>query len=277
MRVGIPKTGGALMAEANNTGYPVMVSAAAFWRDGALRPVDLMRGGEMLMADLALDSAGFTAMSGWAKKGPQPGMAGIYPWTLQAYLDLVQSLGSSCTWYAQPDFCCEPEVAGDRAERMRRVELTAISLGYCLQEVQIREVLAERAFAQVKSPLRRRLLTVESSIKPPVPVLQGWEAGDYRHSAELLRRTWEPWQQLYGCRLIGLGSVCRRSLHDRTHGILAILRAIEDVVPPRLQVAPVRGEGPGPARAGPAPAGGLGRLDGLRLPGTPGSRPRSAL
>lgn len=231
VRVGIPKPGGALMNQANNAGYPVMVSAAAFWRDGALRAPDLMRGAEIHEADLALDSAGFTAMAGWAKKGPQPGMAAIYPWTLQEYLDLAQSLGSACSWYSQPDFCCEPEVASDRAERRRRVELTAQSLRYCLQETQIREVLAEREFAHVKSARRRRILTIESSIRPPVPVLQGWDADDYRYSAELLRSTWEPWEGLYGIKLVGLGSVCRRSLDDPRHGVFAILRAVEDLIP----------------------------------------------
>lgn len=243
VRVGIPKPGGTLMSEANNAGYPIMVSAAAFWRDGALRATDLMRSGEIYCSDLALDSAGFTAMAGWAKKGPQAGMANIYPWTLQSYLDLAQSLGSACSWHSQPDFCCEPEIARDRAERLRRVELTAASLGYCLQETQIREVLAERAFADVKSPTRRRILTIESSVRPPVPVLQGWETSDYRYSAELLLKTWEPWCQLYGMKLIGLGSVCRRSLSDPKHGVFAILRAIEDLIPPgaKLHLFGVKG------------------------------------
>lgn len=231
VRVGIPKPGGALMNQANNAGYPIMVSAAAFWRDGALRAIDLMRGGEIQEADLALDSAGFTAMAGWAKKGPQAGMASIYPWTLQAYLDLAQSLGSACSWYSQPDFCCEPEIASDRAERRRRVELTAMSLSYSLQETQIREVLAEREFTHVKSASRRRSLMINNSIRPPVPVLQGWDADDYRYSAELLRNTWLPWEKLYGLKLIGLGSVCRRSLSDPKHGVFAILRAIEDLIP----------------------------------------------
>jgi hypothetical protein len=243
VRVGIPKPGGALMSEANNAGYPVMVSAAAFWRDGLLRATDLMRSGEIYSSDLALDSAGFTAMAGWAKKGPQAGMANVYPWTLQEYLDLAQSLGSACSWYAQPDFCCEPEIARDRAERRRRVELTAIALGHCLQETQIREVLAERDFAHIKSATRRRILTIENCIRPPVPVLQGWDADDYRCSAELLRNTWQPWERLYGIRLIGLGSVCRRSLNDPKHGVFAILRGIEDLIPPgaKLHLFGVKG------------------------------------
>ena len=231
VRVGIPKPGGALMAAANNAGYPVMVSAAAFLRNGELRPPDLMRGGELFMADVALDSAGFTAMSGWAKKGNQPGMAGVFPWTLQSYLDIAQSMGSACSWYSQPDLTCELEVASDHAERRRRIEITAMSLSYSLQEVQIREVLAERDVHDVRDVDARRRLVINSSIRPPVPVIQGWMADDYRYSVELMRRTWEPWEALYTPTLIGLGSVCRRSLWDKEHGVFAILRAVEDLVP----------------------------------------------
>lgn len=231
VRVGIPKPGGSLMAEANNAGYPVMVSAAAFLRNGELKPPDIMRGGELFMADAALDSAGFTAMSGWAKKGVQAGMAGVFPWTLQAYMDIAQSMGSACSWFSQPDLTCEPEVATDQAERRKRVEITAMSLSYTLQETHIREVLAEREFHSVKSKDQRRRLIIGSSLRPPVPVIQGWTADDYRYSVELMRRTWEPWDALYTPTLIGLGSVCRRSLWDKEHGVFAILRAIEDMIP----------------------------------------------
>lgn len=236
VRVGIPKPGGALMAEANNAGYPVMVSAAAFWRGGKLQAPDPMRSGEIYGSDLALDSAGFTAMAGWARKGPQAGMGNTYAWDLQSYLDLAQSLGSACSWYAQADWCCEPGVAQDRAERRRRIGLTAMSLGFCLQETQIREVLAERDFAHIQNVDRRRRLTIENSIRPPVPVLQGWEADDYRYSAELLRTAWQPWEGLYGIKLIGIGSVCRRSLNDPVHGVYSILRAVEDLVPEGAKV-----------------------------------------
>lgn len=231
VRVGIPHTGGALMAEAFNSDYPVMVSTAAFYRNGRLRPPDFMRGGEIFMADVAIDSAGFTAMLGWSKKGPQPGIAGIYPWTLHEYTDVVVGLASSCSWWAQPDFCCEPAIAADRAERIRRVELTARLLRQCLQEAHIRETLAEQMFASEKDRHRRRRLTIDLSIRPPVPVLQGFEVDDYKRSAELLQQAWEPWEKHYGCALIGLGSVCRRHLHDKRHGVLAILRGIEDLVP----------------------------------------------
>lgn len=244
VRVGIPHAGGALMAEANNSGYPVMVSAAAFWRNGKLRPADLMRGGEIFMADLALDSAGFTAMSGWARKGPQAGMSQIYPWSLQDQVDLVESLGSSCSWWSQSDFCCEPEIAGDAAERRRRIELTARSLSYTLQEVQLREVLAERQFANERNAACRRRLVLNNSVRPPVPVLQGWTADDYRYSADLLAEAWAPWKGLYTCSLIGIGSVCRRSLHDKHSGILAVLRAIEGRIPEgaKLHAFGVKGE-----------------------------------
>ena len=183
------------------------------------------------MADVALDSAGFTAMLNWAKKGQQTGMANTYAWTLPEYTDLVASLRSACSWWAQPDFCVEEAIAPNQKERRRRIELTAMSLSYCLQETQFHEVLAEREFKHVKSRLRRRILTLNNSIRPPVPVLQGWDVDDYRYSAELLLHAWEPWKDMYSCNLIGLGSVCRRHLHDKRHGIFAILRGIEEFIP----------------------------------------------
>ena len=243
VRVGIPSKGGALIAEAVNSGYPIMVSAAAFYRAGSLRAISEIGLGEIHHADVALDSAGFTAMQGWARKGPQPGMAGIYPWTLQAYTDVVASLGSSCSFWSQPDFCCEPAVAADRVERLRRVELTAMALSYSLQETHLREVLAERQFAGVRDRARRRRLVIDNSIRPPIPVLQGYEADDYRYSAELLQQAWEPWRGHYLCQMVGLGSVCRRDVHDRRHGILAILRAVEPILPPgtKLHLFGVKG------------------------------------
>ncbi len=231
VRVGIPHTGGALMAEAFNSSYPVMVSTAAFYRNGRLRPPDFMRGGEIFMADVALDSAGFTAMLGWAKKGSQPGIEGIYPWSITEYTSVVAGLAGACSWWSQPDFCCEPAIAADRAERQRRVEMTARTLRQCLQETWIREELARATFDREKDNSRRRRLIIAESIRPPVPVLQGYEVDDYKRSADLLQQAWEPWEKQYGCALIGLGSVCRRHLHDKRHGVLAILRGIEDLVP----------------------------------------------
>lgn len=88
MRVGVPHRGGKLAFHAFERSYPVTVSANAFWNPKALcfkKPwaTDLDE------CDVALDSAGFTAMSLWKAKGKQRGMAGVFPWT---YVSMSTSL-----------------------------------------------------------------------------------------------------------------------------------------------------------------------------------------
>lgn len=108
MRVGIPHRGGKLAFHAFNEGFPVMVSANAFWdaEKGCFRVPEATDLSEL---DVALDSAGFTAMKLWKAKGQQPGMAGIFPWSYEQYVELASLLSPS--WWSQPDLCCEPEIA----------------------------------------------------------------------------------------------------------------------------------------------------------------------
>ncbi|WP_324777644.1 hypothetical protein [Ralstonia pickettii] len=84
-RVGIPHRSGKLAFHAFNEGYPVMVSANAFW-DAKSSQFAFPSATDLTELDYALDSAGFTAMGLWKKKGAQPGIAGVYPWSLEAYL-----------------------------------------------------------------------------------------------------------------------------------------------------------------------------------------------
>jgi hypothetical protein len=217
------------MAAAQAADYPVMVSAAAFYRRGRFHAPRFPA--VLHVTDLALDSAGFTAMKLWAGQGAQAGMANIYPWSLQDYVSLAQSL-PLLNWWAQPDFCCEPEIAADAAERRRRIELTAFSLGCTLQEVQLRQAAELACYADGDEEVDEDVLEcARAAIAPPVPVVTGWTVDDYRYSAELLCRTWAPWEAMYACPLIGIGSVCRRDLHHPEYGVLAILDALEGRLP----------------------------------------------
>jgi hypothetical protein len=153
IRLGIPTSFRRFSEFAVSIGAPVLVSANAFWDKGAfwLKDGSLFGG-----ADVALDSAGFVAMSRyWG-----------YRWTLGDYIGLAARMRP--TWYAAPDYCCEPQIASDRAEVLDRVRRTAFKLDWC------RQVAADRG------------------VSPPMPVLQGWQPDDYLRCADLIRtcRSW---------------------------------------------------------------------------------------
>lgn len=232
MRVGIPHRGGRLAFHAFEQGYAAMVSASAFWnaRRGSFTIPEATNLHEV---DFALDSAGFTAMKLWQAKGTQPGMAGVFPWTYAQYIELACSVGAC--WWAQPDLCCEPQIAGSDEEVDYRIRATATLL-----EGVLRIVYAwQDELAKTSSPS-----VVARLVPPPVPVIQGWTADQYLRSLDLLDqvwRRWEPW--LARPALIGVGSVCRRHLHHPKHGLLAILGRLETALPAgaRLHLFGVKG------------------------------------
>lgn len=137
------------------------------------------------LTDIALDSAGFVAMVRY----------GGYRWSTADYVALAGSF--PWAWWASMDYCCEPEVAGDRALVLERVRLTAERLRECRQAAR------------------------EQRISDPVPVLQGWLPDDYLRCADMLG-------ELPG--LVGLGSVCRRNLGG-SDGLMEILRRLDRALP----------------------------------------------
>lgn len=232
MRVGIPHAGGRLAFHAFNEGYAAMVSASAFWngRAGCFR---FPQATDLQELDFALDSAGFSAMRLWQAKGRQPGIAGVYPWTYAQYVELAALSGAS--WWAQPDLCCEPEIAANRAEVDYRIRATATSLEGVLRIVHA----WQNELAKSCTPR-----TVANMLPPPVPVIQGWLPDDYLRSLELLEQVWSRWQPWLATPvLIGVGSVCRRALHDPRHGLLAVLARLEGALPAgaRLHLFGVKG------------------------------------
>ncbi|MCY1167491.1 hypothetical protein D9M73_74540 [compost metagenome] len=232
MRVGLPNKGGRLTFHAFNEGYPVMVSASAFWNP-ATSCFQIPDACNLHELDLALDSAGFTAMKLWKAKGAQPGIANVFPWRLEQYVELASLMGVS--WWSQPDLCCEPEIASSQAEIDYRIDATATLLEGTLRMVyEWQNALARSCTATV----------VANMIKPPVPVLQGWSSGDYLRSLDLMMQVWERWQPwLAAPALIGVGSMCRRTLKHPTHGLHAILASLEGQLPAksRLHLFGVKG------------------------------------
>ena len=220
MRVGIPETGGALTFHAFNQSFPAMVSASAFWNAKAGR-FNIPEATNLYELDMALDSAGFTAMKLWQKRGTQPGIAGVFPWTWAQYIELAQLVGAS--WWSQPDLCCEPEIAKNQEEIDYRVAATGTLLEGCLRIVYS----WQEELSKTSSPS-----VVASLVRPPVPILQGWSADDYLRSLDMMMNVWERWQPwLAAPALIGIGSVCRRNLTHPTHGLYAILSALEGRLP----------------------------------------------
>lgn len=177
VRVGLPEWNGTLVRVAADAQAPALVSAGRLWRGGRVRwPRTVVEG----VADVALDSAGFVAM----KKH------GGYPWSVHDYVRMAGL--RDWAWWAQMDYCCEPEIAHDTATVTERVKLTAESLKVC------------RAVADV------------AGVRSPMPVLQGWRPDDYLRSMDLLDAA-GAWPAL-----VGVGSVCRRHLHG-PDGLYAVL------------------------------------------------------
>lgn len=199
VRVGIPLRGGRLLAAARERGYPVLFSANAFalhygnthTRAGEFRRFALPDPEQFAGIDAALDSAGFVAAVHY----------GDYRWTIDQYLDLVQA--HPWTFWASMDYCCEPEIAHDRALRLLRIAGTTSNYFECAAAAQ------------------RRALSA------PMPVLQGYRPSEYALCAEWMPLSVWP-------ALIGIGSMCRRPLHG-PNGIFEVLHFLDSLLPSHVR------------------------------------------
>ena len=227
MRLGVPHRSGRLAYHAFNTSTPSMVSASAFW-NATKRCFDIPQNSDLYEGDFALDSAGFTAMSQWKRHGPTSGIGAVYPWTFDDYIGLVAKVPRA--WFSAPDLCCEPEICSSPAEVTYRVEATATLLEGLLRRLHAwHQALAAEGWSCAE---------IARLLPAPVPVLQGRTVFDYRHSLEMTLDVWSrwtPWLQPQPT-LIGVGSMCRRNLHDRREGILAVVAALEPHLPLRSRL-----------------------------------------
>lgn len=239
--IGLPYSNeGALSREAQALGAPVLISAGSLWRKGdepgQPKRCGHRRGFAMGRAPwkawgAALDSAGFTAM-----------MLGGYRWTPAQYVEAVVTncghgeLPFPWRWWSAMDFCCENQIAPNRSEVRRRMELTVSTYAEILRELQ-----AWRSEGVTDVP-------------DPLPVLQGRTADDYLWSAEALARAIDAehlcvcpsgraddcaaeWHRAHAGlpALVGLGSVCRRDVHG-PEGLLALLPALDAGLPPHVRL-----------------------------------------
>lgn len=140
-----------------------------------------------------LDSGGFVAMKKY----------GGFRFSPEQYVTLAKDMLPY--WWAQMDYCCEPEIALNRKEVFRRIEETAKNLHVC------------------------KALADEYGATQPIMVLQGWKPNDYVSGPAFEDRNF-PWPSL-----VGVGSVCRRHLNGED-GLFAVINTIDRVLPKHVKL-----------------------------------------
>lgn len=197
----------------------------------------------------ALDSAGFTAMVKF----------GGYRWTVEEYVERIVMnfdtdqrddgysralLPHPWAWWSAMDYCCEKEIAPNRAEVDRRISMTVDS------------------YAETIEALEWWRGEGENVTPDPLPILQGRTPKDYIRCATALAEAIDrtstctcPGGKASDCgatwhreraglpELVGVGSVCTREATGR-EGILNVLAALDAELPKhvRLHLFGVKGE-----------------------------------
>ncbi len=111
IRVGIEGGRKPVLERARTLGAPLLISANSLWDNRRQRFGRIAQyAGKGY--DLALDSGGFVAMQKY----------GGYRWSAVQYAALAKILQP--TWWAQMDFCCEPELAAGAAQVASRIDRT---------------------------------------------------------------------------------------------------------------------------------------------------------
>lgn len=198
VRVGIPGSFRRFTAVAAEIGAPILISANALTRrhlDYYRTPTHAMLNGR----PAALDSAGFVATM----------IYGDYIQPRAAYVALAGSY--SWDWWAARDFCCEPQIARNRATVLERVQRTVAELAECRREAE------------------------EQGVSMPMPVLQGWLPDDYKRCADMMGAL---------PTLVGVGSVCRRPMGGRD-GLINVVDALDYHLPPHVTLHMFGVKGPG--------------------------------
>lgn len=189
----------------------------------------------------ALDSAGFTAMVTF----------GGYRWSVEEYVERVVTnfatdqrddgydravMPHPWAWWSPMDYCCEAEIAPNRAEVVRRIHMTVDSYVETLEALQ-----AWREEGENTTP-------------DPIPILQGRRPEDYVSCARALAEaidatdpcccpTGDPedceatWHREHTGlpELVGVGSVCTREA-DGPEGVLGVLDALDRELKPSIKL-----------------------------------------
>lgn len=189
IRIGIEGGRRQVLAAARKLNAPILVSANSLWNNDSKK----FGGFNCYKSfDVALDSGGFVAMKKY----------GGYRWSVEAYAHLAKAMNPS--WWAQMDFCCEPEIAATHGEIVERIKRTAQHLQACQSAAEF------------------------IGISDPMPVLQGWNPQDYCNGP--IFDSGFQWPSL-----VGVGSVCRRNLAGK-EGLLEVIAAIDSAIPREVKL-----------------------------------------
>lgn len=195
VRAGVPQPSGALTIAAHTAGLPVLFSANAF----AKSKMGEFTGFNLKAArSLPADLDAALDSAGYVAAVRY----GDYRWTTEQFYDLVET--RDWAWHAAMDYCCEPPVAGALVIRLMRLEATATGYFRCCQEAAKR------------------------GLPMPMPVLQGWYPSDYMRCADMLAM--QDWPDM-----VGLGSVCRRSIGG-PDGIETIIETLDRILPSHVKL-----------------------------------------
>lgn len=190
IRIGIEGKREPILNKIRSLNMSVLVSANSLWDNDRKRFTVGWK--HYAGLDVALDSGGFVAMKRY----------GGYRFSVESYVGLAKVMQP--TWWAQMDFCCEPEIASRRHEVFARIDATIKHLHQC------------NASASA------------ASCPWPMPVLQGWRPEDYTSGP-----AWD--SSFQWPELVGVGSVCRRHLHGE-HGLLKVISALDQKLPPHVRL-----------------------------------------
>lgn len=200
--VGLPHlANGPILQRAKTLQVPILISANCLsrwkktetdreWRGWRTSPLANANG----LASLDLDSAGYSLMV--AYKG--------FPWTIQSYMQLAASY--PFRRIASADYCCEAEIASNRAEVLDRISRTIRTNRDCLK------IARDLGIAD-------RLM----------PVLQGRHPTDYERCADALSTQISPGS------VIGVGSMCRRDIHG-PDGLIAVIEHLDRILPKSVRL-----------------------------------------
>lgn len=136
---------------------------------------------------------------------------GGFPWSLADYVSLAAAY--PFRWWASADYCVEAEIARDREEVIDRLSRTIRANRDC------------------------RMLGEDLGIADRLmPVIQGRRPTDYERCIDAL------WRSVTPGATIGVGSMCRRSIHG-PEGLIAVVDHLDQVLPAgvRLHLFGVKG------------------------------------
>lgn len=250
IRIGLPRSiMNDLAREAQSLGVPILISMGSFFDVEKKGFTRIGMAPWFLLS--AVDSSGFTAM-----------LQGGYRWSVYQHVEFLATNGSrqwwdavdagviderddpnpACLpfpwdWWAAMDYCCEQEIAPNRLEVERRMNLTVETYKETLETVHDFWYEGWDWFTMLPRPM---------------PTLQGRRPADYLWSAERISEVWrrrpmtdteEMEEEETGDgrgeeilpRLVGVGSVCGREV-DGPEGLLSVLEALHKELPPYVKL-----------------------------------------